>query len=137
MEILFGLFMLVFGLISLQDSFFGAGLRYVTKARDQAIAVNLCERFLNIAAAEFKLGGEMKYGETDLAPELARSDTLRRSLELAGNMHILSIRRFVTPCFPADRLFHITVEMQWSDKPEGGKVEKYSLSTMACIQEKK
>lgn len=136
-EILLGFFLFLLGFTTLFGLFVGTGLPFVAKARDQAIAVSLGERFLNIAKAELLLAPEPPVGETDLTPELASSETLRRSLESTGTMRSVEVRRVISRCLPSTRLFRATVTVRWSDQPGPGKgrMDAVSLSTMVCIPE--
>lgn len=136
-ELVIGILLLAMGITSLFKLFFGTGFQYVVKARDYAIAENLCERFLNIAKAEIIFSTLPPIGDIDLVPEIEKSETLQKSMSCSGNMYDLKARRIVSPCSPSNNLFRATVILSWISKPNDRTREAISLSTMVLVRERK
>ncbi len=129
-EVVLGILILSLGIVSFMEAFSSSGFNYVKRARDYAIAVTLCERFLNIGKVELLLSETPVVGEADLKPEIERSETLRQSLESAENIFDLELRRVVSPCPPSSRLYRVTVTMRWAERHGGVRLETVSLGTL-------
>ena len=122
---------LTIGYLSISSLFFETGFHYMIKARDYSIALNICERFLNMAGARISLSQPPKLGETDLLPEIKASETLRQSLDCLENKTNLSVKQTVSAYPGSDRMFLVSVRMSWSDK----HAEQISLSTLVSLPE--
>lgn len=130
-EAVIGIFILTIGYLSISNLFFETGFHYMAKARDYSIALNICERFLNMTKARISLAQPPKIGDTDLLPEIKGSETLRQSLDCLENGTNLSVKQTVTAYPGSDRLFLVSIRMSWSDKP----TERISLSTLVGLPE--
>ena len=132
-EALVGMVILAISFIAFHNLFFDTGFKYIRRARDYAIAVNICERCLNSAKAKIfslpkaMVPTELPPGETDLTPLIKNGDTFQQSLQCAEDIQEYEVKQTVVHY--GARLFKISVEMKWSMNPQAPKTMRVCLST--------
>ena len=139
LEVLMGMVILAMGFIMFYNLYYDTGYKFIRRARDYAIAVNISERCLNsakakvISVAKAAIPQLLPPGETDLTPLIKGSDTFQKSLQCAEDIHDFEVKQIVSAYGP--RMLRISVVMTWSLFPRGAKTMRVCLSTYVCNRE--
>ncbi|NLI79816.1 MAG: hypothetical protein GX442_25650 [Candidatus Riflebacteria bacterium] len=129
---------LAFVLVALSQLFFGTGLPFIERARDYAIAVNICERFLNAAKAKIMtLPADQRQAmvgrDPDVTAELQNSASMQESLRSAENIRRYRVEEIVEAL--SYRAFKVTVRMTWDREADGPLRQKVVLTTLVNAPE--